>query len=235
MADKPIIFSGPMVKSILDGRKTQTRRVLKNVPEPPAMDNVVHKDPKHSAPYLDSYCSQRPTLSNPRGMSHNWCWWTRDDRCCPQFKVRFAPGDLLWVRESWRVHDWATDLATIFYAANEGQGYTAMSAQFPVDGKKRIAPTPGKWRPSIHMPRWASRITLEVTAVKVERLQEISEEDILSEGVSGDNGPGQIGAFIKLWESINGVNSWEENPWVVAVTFTTHRRNIDLPTTGSAA
>ncbi len=204
MKERPILFSGPMVRAILEGRKTQTRRVVK-AKHLPFVEDLL-------GGLLDGKWNQRPL---PYGQ----------------------PGDRLWVRETFRCNGWATDLATIFYKANEHNSYTEMCEQFPVEGKKRL-PTDGRWRPSIHMPRWASRITLEITGVRVERLQDISEDDAKTEGADPVNfhdftaeeielldyplvessSPYRVG-FASLWESINGPGSWDANPWVWVVEF----------------
>lgn len=204
MADRPILFSGPMVRALLAGTKTQTRRTLKS-------------------PY--------GTLELTR---EGW----------KPVHTKVFPGDRLWVREAWRCNGWATDLATIFYAASEGDGYTAMCEQYPVADKKPLRITAG-WRPSIHMPRWASRLTLTVTDVRVERLQDISEEDADAECFGG-NYPTEVlpevftgssydyahltmaECYGLLWDHINGPGSWNSNPWVVAYSFSVERQNIDL-------
>lgn len=107
-------------------------------------------------------------------------------------------GDMLWVRETWAP---ATEPYEFVYRADEGQfAY--------------------RWYPSIHMPRWASRITLEVESVRVERLQDISDEDAIAEGiVLAENYRGPVAHYAALWESINGLGSWNTNPWVWVVTF----------------
>lgn len=206
MADKPILFSSPMIKALLGNRKTQTRRAITDVPAAP-------KD----GGYIDSYCSERKTAANPRGMSTAWCWWTPDNRMGRDFKVKCAPGDRLWVREAC-----AQSAATgeFFYRSDWGE-------------------CGQPWKPSIHMPRWASRLTLTVTDVRVQRLQEISEEDAIAEGLERDKfgfksySLGHAyhldarGSFASLWLSINGVGSWDANPWVAAYTFTVEQRNID--------
>jgi hypothetical protein len=207
MADRPIVFSAPMVRALLDGRKTQTRRFVKGVPPQPEADCHERHQKKHPAPYLDSYCSARKTQANPRGMSDRWCWWQVDDRCClPQFRVPFVPGDRLWVREA-------------FSLDHSG----AAICWFWADGNPEF----GDWtkpKPSIHMPRWASRLTLTVTAVRVERLQDITEDDAAAEGMAR---PMAISDFGAMWESIHGPGAWDTNPWVVAVTFTVAQGNID--------
>lgn len=217
MTIRPILFSAPMVRALLEGRKTQTRRILKcEVPEPPRLDNVVHFPPRHGRPYLDAY-----------NKTNWWCWWTRDDRPCEQFDVKFAPGDVLWVRESCYIEpgttaeSWDRDLADVVYRADGGS-----LGNGPDDW--------ASWRPSIHMPRWASRLTLAVTGVKVERLQDISKADVLAEGISERDGDpitdvhcGWHEPYAALWDEINGPGAWAANPWVVAVTFTVHQQNVD--------
>ncbi len=214
MTDRQIIFSGPMVKALLDGRKTQTRRILKPMPN---------------------------TTSDPSG-NGNWGAKNRYGYWAPVHEIRpYAPGDRLYVREAWRCNGWATDVATIFYRASEGDGYTAMCEQYPVKGKHPLQPD-GKWKPSIHLPRWASRLTLTVTEVRIERLNDISDKDALAEGVEGvvppvagrdmsidgdywEGGPTRM--FRTLWGMIHGPDAWDANPWVVAVTFTVEKANID--------
>lgn len=123
------------------------------------------------------------------------------------------PGDRLWVREAWAPHP--QDTSTAFYRAT-----VEAEPGFPVWS--------GPWRPSIHMPRWASRITLEITRMRVERLQGISEGDAYEEGTAlwaaetvrnGNKWPNIVRAYRGLWESINGPESWEANPWVWVVDF----------------
>jgi hypothetical protein len=228
MADLPILFSGPMVRALLreieqpGTGKTQTRRVLSNS-KPNSLFN---------GQWADSY------VLDPGNAS-----WREQE-------LRYAVGDRLYVREAWRCNGWATDVATIFYRASEGDGYTAMCEQYPVAGKtpQRVTAT---WRPGIHMPRWASRITLTVTDVRAQRLQEISKEDAIAEGIedvtsevsSGDkslrfwkryrdggwNGyiDNPIASYASLWTEINGPGSWEANPWVAAYTFRPVLGNID--------
>lgn len=195
MTERPILFSAPMVKAILEGRKTQTRRVLN--PQP-------------------NFFNGGQPMNNGRGSYSIVGGWKR---------YPFAPGDVLWVREEFSgpyavtgrpPREWST-VDPIWYWA---------------DGN----PADGDWtkpKPPIHMPRWASRITLRVTAVKVERLQSISEEDAKAEGIretlggwwsAVENYPplaanSPVGGFYCLWAFINSPASWEANPWVCAVSF----------------
>ncbi|PTR17462.1 hypothetical protein C8R31_101626 [Nitrosospira sp. Nsp2] len=193
MKERGIIFSGPMVRALLDGSKTQTWRAMKN----PA-----------------SVLGFRLWLGRQ---------WERVDRKghvldminCPYGQ----PGDRLWVKETW--------------AARPDQDYlppsqcddTGLWWKASLNGTETgYATCHGKWRPSIFMPRWASRILLEITAVRVERLHEISEEDAWAEGCLGSDGDvtgGESGytEYAGLWETINGAGSWDKNPWVWVLEF----------------
>ena len=227
MADLPILFSAPMVRALLDNRKTQTRRVLK----------------------LDGMLDPLPDVWEAKEIDGVW-WFASDNPDCGgrvKAPVRFRKGDRLWVREAWRCNGWASDVATIFYRASEGDGYTAMCEQWPAADHKPMR-VETKWSPSLHLPRWVSRLTLNVTDVRVQRLQECSEADAIAEGIeglaviggnawrdySGGDGfnvrdPGFPGrrSYASLWDSINGASAWAANPWIVALTFTVERRNID--------
>lgn len=237
--ERPILFSSVMVRAILDGRKTQTRRVVKpQPPDQPSSDCHPSHTAKHPMPYLDSYCSQRKTDKNPRGMSEQWCWWQVGDRqCLPTFKCPYGqPGTVLWVRETWGLmcyHD-PTDWCE---GSIKGVPEVELRERYAVEhaANWNLPNESARWRPSIHMPRWASRITLEITGVRVERLQEISEEDAKSEGVEfssavasficdtpamrADRKSAYRSAFVDLWESINGPGSWDANPWVWVIEF----------------
>ncbi len=210
MAERPILFSSPMVRALLACAKTQTRRVIK---------------PRGHACIFDGGWTDRYVLD-----PGNQSW-----------RERFYPyrvGDRLYVREAWRCNGWATDVATIFYRASEGDGYTAMCEQYPIADKSPLRVT-GAWRPGIHMPRWASRLTLAVTDVRVQRLQDISEEDAEAEGLTGEFCDYELYGQSKpyrfeysaLWNHLNAArgSGWDTNPWVVAVTFAVEHRNIDAP------
>ncbi|GBU18075.1 MULTISPECIES: hypothetical protein [Methylobacterium] len=235
MTDRPIIFSAPMVRALFDGRKTQTRRIIRDeVPSAPSMDALAPGGTaRHPAPYLDAYCGQRRTASNPRGMSDRWCWWTRDDRPGHTFKVPYVPGDRLWVRETW---------------CHTGSGVWTVGDSYCALGGKVIyradddGSDPGiKWFSPLHLSRNRSRLTLHVADVRVQRLQEISEDDAQAEGVQQEEDrywhdylfPGTqltLGAresFSTLWNSLHGADAWDANPWVAAITFTVERANID--------
>ncbi|WP_213322402.1 ASCH domain-containing protein [Klebsiella aerogenes] len=216
MKERGMIFNGEMVRAILDGRKTQTRRIVKPQPE----------------------------LTKGSGFSWNGALYGAgsDDRetnrnfahvKCPHGK----PGDRIWVRETFQGP---------LFDYEQMESYLEDSSKFEkpefclyaADGK----PAPEYydaddnlrhgWRPSIHMPRWASRILLEITDVRVERLNDISQEDAQAEGMaltgwrptySDPDSGGEVWTpydnFARLWESIYGEGSWKANPWVWAITF----------------
>lgn len=193
--ETPVLFNAPMVRALIEGRKTQTRRIIK--PQPP--EGAAKCGP-------NSY-------EGPGGPT--W-WWTNDDetKLWPRPKLDKAiacpfgkPGDRLWVRETWQ-----TDPVGEFGECYKATGHNPKCA---IHGHL--------WRPSIHMPRWASRLTLEIVAVRVERLQEISENDAIAEGAWRSRNPALVSIwppeFENLWESINGPGSWEANPWVWVISF----------------
>ena len=191
--ERPILFSTDMVRAILDGRKTQTRRLFK------AKNGGVW-----------------PNKNDRPGMQQIL-------RNCPYGR----PGDRLWVRESFALsvvdpdglppEDDPENYDVIYRADPPPAGWT------DGDGKKAAIP----WKPCIHMPRWASRILLEVVSVRVEKLGAISEADCIAEGCAGGHGsiPGYAYAatpvehYRALWDSINGTGSWDKNPWVWVVEF----------------
>lgn len=191
MTERPILFSGPMVRAILEGRKTQTRRILK--PQPIEHDGIIE-------------CG--PAIAGSMHALHQWLIANK----CPYGK---PGGTRLWVREKhavWHRDGWVEGGVTI-EPADRGVYYWAdQGAMHQV----------GKWTPSIHMPRWASRITLEVEGVRVERLQDITRGDAMAEGCPFPNmadGPDPRKWYEELWNQINGPGSWEANPWVWVVGF----------------
>ncbi|QZA71219.1 RNA-binding protein [Pantoea phage AH07] len=225
MRERPILFKADMVGAVLDGRKTQTRRIIQS----PAknMQASGHKVIEYREPGDKWYGEHVFSMRNQSG---TWCDYTKE-----QFLAKCpfgAVGDRLWVRETFRVHSRATDVATLVYKASEQQSWTQQTHRVPIQkcNKPAVVDT---WTPSIHMPRCASRITLEITGVRVERLQDISEEDALAEGVipepcdhirrsceeigcCGDTAKGEFGA---LWKSIYDDDNWQTNPWVWVVEF----------------
>lgn len=212
MKERPILFSAPMVRALLDGSKTQTRRPMN--PQPQAFG-------LGSGLQLPGYCSS-----------------TEDGflRGAPIFKSRFGqPGDRLWVRETFcpiypqdPTYNGGRPIEYDYSAT-----YTHGDRLGDSLGIKKV------WKPSIHMPRDASRITLEIISVRVERLQGISEADAQAEGCTQNHngyywgGPHAVSglkqmatavsAYRDLWQSINGPDSWDLNPWVWCISF----RRID--------
>lgn len=189
--ERPILFSGPMVRAILDGRKTQTRRIVKPAPDD-WIDQLHGYDLRGRAPY---------DIEHPETGAVVGYGFQSEDAFykCPYGQ----PGDRLWVREAHGL-----DLANKVYYR---EGFD------PKCGWN------GKWRPSIHMTRAASRITLEIVGVRVEQLTSITAGESIKEGITIEdcrrvNGSA-VDAYRKLWESINGPGSWNENPWVWVVEF----------------
>lgn len=226
MTNRPIIFSAPMIQALLAGRKTQTRRMIK--PQPVWMASCGDRDG----------------------------FWSGD--AFIRVSRRFAVGDRLWVREAcW----------TEWRGEKEGKG-----VQYKAGGWLPIADTQqaeeawydldryahnrhpdndtntGQLVPSIHMPRWASRLTLTVTDVRVQRAQEITDGDAEAEGVEWESADppfyyvpnvwphsitavetrdGAAACYAKLWNHLHGPGAWDANPWIVALTFTVARGNID--------
>lgn len=234
MKERPILFSGPMVRAILAGTKTQTRRPVKSMPPQPEAECHPKHQQKHPAPYFDAYCGQRKTEANPRGMSDEWCWWQVDDRqCLPPVRCPYGqPGDRLWVRETWK-NCWGNEF--------EYQGRLA-DILYRADGEALDAPSNEPWRTSIHMPRWACRLVLEIVSVRVQRVQDISEADALAEGMQkvGNCTPPNydakayqfwngasvghktaVDSFRSLWDTLYAAkgHGWDDNPWVWVVEF----------------
>lgn len=209
MKERPILFSTPMVRALLSGAKTQTRRIVKAKHLPWLENSVLN--------FLDGKWNQRPL---PYGQ----------------------PGDRLWVRETWQgplLQEFEMDADANWHTPSHIHQYqNPAHCEYAADGGPAPEYTDADdvmrqgWRPSIHMPRWASRITLEITSVRVERLQDISEADALAEGIvrQPDGGYGLADtthyhftdprqSYFSLWEAINGAGSVEDNPWVWAVEF----------------
>lgn len=203
MKERPILFSGPMVRAILEGRKTQTRRIVKKQPR---------VDPE-TGDWLSTYSDgseQRLPIA----------WWM-------ELKLGFdcpygQPGDRLWVRETWR--------------PKSHQFPTGWPWEYKATCTQDLTPSDGPWRPSIHMPRAASRLLLEITDMRIERLDEINFTESIVEGIEyvlNDAGhpifknylteefdirnPSR--SFMSLWASIHGPESWDANPWVWVISF----------------
>ena len=199
MSDKPMIFSAPMVRALLDGRKSQTRRRLK----------------------------EQNSIADAVKIGGRYQWKSWKTGCIHgDVALPYSPGNRLWVREA---HTLTTDCKSVVYRvdATDMHGWRWETIT-PGDPRGEV-----KWRPSIHMPRWASRLTLVVTDVRVQRVQEINEADIASEGIErgfpgGPHGEeGLYEDFADLWNSLHGPDAWSRNDWVVAISFTVHRCNID--------
>ncbi|ECA4082696.1 hypothetical protein K4943_001161 [Salmonella enterica] len=202
MKERGMIFNAEMVRAILDGRKTQTRRVL-----------ATYQDAVKFCPEWDVNGKQIFIVLGEK--DHTGMNPVITAIPCPFGQ----PGDRVWVRETFRVHSRATDVATLVYRASVRNSWTEQTHRVPVAVCNKPA-TPEKWTPSIHMPRWASRITLEITGVRVERLNSITESDAEAEGVT-DTGFGDllVDGYRYLWKSIYGEESWAANPWVWVIEF----------------
>ena len=254
MKARPILFSAPMVNALIDGRKTQTRRVVKT-----------ELYQSESEPSLIRYNGRTKKDSNVKGVSipkgtpyHATTTLEGFATTCPHGK----PGDLLWVRETWALaglfnrtkpsaidKEWSEHQIAeglLWYRA-DGEQPSGKTVSDRINGR-------GRWRPSIHMPRWASRLTLRIVSVRVERLNRISEQDAIAEGVEPncsmldhtscehhgeylryanpmdwDDGPAYSAkeSFQTLWESINGQDSWEKNLYVWVIEFEVIKQNVD--------
>ena len=205
MKERPILFSAPIVRAILSSTKTQTRRVVK--PQPAGEIRRGEPDFNH---WIDTKYWERQNQKENRGIG------TRGF-ACPYGQ----PGDRLWVRETWQgplLEDFETDADPDWHMPSHIHKYqNPAHCVYAADG----GPAPeyidlddnmrNGWRPSIHMPRWASRITLEITGVRVETLGVISHEDALAEGVSS------IEEYKALWTNING--AWLPETWVWVLDF----------------
>ncbi len=221
--ERPILFSGPMVRAILDGTKTQTRRVMK-LP-------------------VDFIGGTGDDLSDPSWWGfrdEDGQWWTLREQSgggsraihCPYGQ----PGDRLWVREAYAVEP---DGRVVYRADRGARHFDLLPPPSPTGDLYWLSSDyePACWRPSIHMPRWASRITLELTDIRVERVQEITREDAIAEGVfeceeekdaaarraltEGRREVGPLDYFRELWNHINAARGygWDANPWVWVLSF----------------
>lgn len=237
MKERGMIFNGEMVRAILDGRKTQTRRIMKVQPDTPefGLRRIIES-----------------SIANEIGMY----FWSQEDARgikarSKQFSCPFGDaGDRIWVRETWgvvsheldedgRIQPWSPDRpATAIHEMPFGNGYYSGHAIYAADGEFTWGDDDGYedgrscWKPSIHMPRAACRTLLEVTGVRVERLNSISQEDAQAEGMeltgwrptySDPDSGGEVWTpydnFAQLWESIYGEESWKANPWVWVIEF----------------
>ncbi|MBN6029218.1 hypothetical protein [Pantoea ananatis] len=233
MKERPILLNAEMVRAVLDGRKTQTCRIMKVQPD--------------SAEFETRFIID----STKRSEIGKWCWAEPGVFVNPRRSALFscpfgAVGDRLWVRETFAALAWGS-------YEPEKPSWSGSCQEARYRATDRLADLSADirgygWRPSIHMPRWASRITLEITGVRVERLNSINEHDAIAEGLAEiskdghtykfgvpdrDGYPGTddfgwpwhewerypISAYSKLWKSIYGEESWQANPWVWVIEF----------------
>ncbi|WIO41018.1 hypothetical protein P2G42_13665 [Klebsiella electrica] len=226
MKERGMIFNGEMVRALLEGRKTQTRRIMKVQPSEVFTPMNMSLEPDYKARWytpgsVDKDGYLQPASKDVFGVSNE-----NEGYSCPFGAV----GDRIWVRETSGLQVRRDALGgtgefRVYRASNPDaiRFTTASGKDYPI-----------KWTPSIHMPRWASRITLEITDVRVERLNDISEEDARAEGII-DGGclncgepepcgcanpePDATDAFAYLWQSIYGQENWNANPWVWVIEF----------------
>lgn len=197
MKEKGILFQGDMVRAILAGTKTQTRRPLyvltKNVNKAALLTGGAATGHAY-----EKFIYQPPCSFNDLDKAYTVSDWQKA-----------KPGDRLWVRETWGV---------LFGNPHDREDPTWWRADYAPGELDRQA-APERWRPSIHMPRYRSRITLEVTGMRIERLAAISVADALAEGIDHKTMNDPRVEYQHLWERINGPGSWDANPWVVAISF----------------
>lgn len=244
MKERPILCIGPMVRAVLEGRQTVTRRPVKG-------RQIPKEDPAQAETRL------RWSAVGQRDRRYGFCVFGETEEQCAMELGEFGacpygrPGDRLWVRETWSIEmlaGYGTDKGyeseyEIRYRADDGERPIHVAAGEPDPYLALYDSQQGAWRPSIHMPRLASRILLEVTAVRVERLQAgdgetAFESRYLAEGINRiHHGDGEyyysafrdephpknwcdpFDAWRELWVSINGIDSWNANPWVWVVEF----------------
>ena len=203
MKERSIIFSGEMVRTILEGRKTMTRRAIK---EQPPVDG-------RAMPWIWDIDGKSPRYALG--------WRDDEDICCAAVCRYGQPGDRLWVQETWCYFpDNAPD------GMGENTYYLASQKNLKeIESVMRINKV--QWKPSIFMPRWASRINLEITGIRVERLQEIPGKDCLREGIRNTIegklllGSHLVYSFREIWDALNAKRGypWESNPWVWVISF----------------
>ena len=238
MKTKPIIFSAKMIRALLDGRKTQTRRIVKT-------------QPTWDGKWFSWHGHRPNSIYGACGGNHIGA---KD--CMNDSSPYGQPGDLLWVRETFQPICLDVDCDDANYKTGDGYRivYTATD-----ETEEFIDITTDKIscarKPSIHMPRWASRLTLRITSVRVERVQEITEEDAKAEGIertdwkyscepyrnyneprmsSGKNCSLAIMSFSTLWSSIHGPDAWDRNDWVWIIEFEVIKQNVDEVIAGAS-
>ena len=221
MKERPILFSGAMVRALLADAKTQTRRIVKardlewmdvhqGLREPDNAERCPYGQPGDRLWVRETWQVARETLDYETGGEYDVFEWT-DELGDPRLHLN---GDARFGMK-----------AGLFYVADgEHKNPSVFYNLTGIDNKTILRPREITWRPSIHMPRWASRITLEVTGVRVERLRACNEVDAIAEGApwaacgAPQEGSHKAG-FAQLWEQINGHGSWEANPWVWVIEF----------------
>lgn len=222
MKETPLLFSPEMVRAILDGCKTQTRRVIR-------------LKSRKACPFCEGETGYEwiETGGDLSGRDYS-----RPCRCITANRPYGVPGDGLWVREAWTYKNWQDAEYALAGCPDARTHPTETYLETPTRAIYRAScvlrdAEVGRWHPSIHMPRWASRITLEITKIRVERVQDISNEDAIAEGVIEETEtlfrwPGMLAArrnariaFSMGWDSLNAKrgHGWSENPWVWAITF----------------
>lgn len=213
MAERPILFSAPMVRALLAGQKTQTRRAVKfeGIERVTDRDEFLSRSPyplsRDATPgtvYVGRQCGDVVGLPCPYG----------------------KPGDVLWVRETWQQiyerHD-----GQRFTEPRQGARYTRSWIEYAATADE----PPPTWRPSIFMPKSACRIKLKITGIRIERLNEISPDDAAAEGWPGPDEQHSIRSsypiawYSHLWDTINGRGSWDANPWVWVLSFAVEKRD----------
>lgn len=221
--ERPILFSAPMVRAILEGKKTQTRRVVK--PQPPASTTFAGEMHCSDSKHDNSFWWMT-------GDPHDCDEWVSVEGTEPFFCPYGKPGDRLWVRETW-TGTWHSALMHVHYAADGSENLVCAPSGYTIP---KAALSVGNWVTPLFMPRWASRITLEIVKVRVERVQDITEEDAIAEGMTCDEGYyceapteesegvhrcNMTRGFEALWNSINAKRGfgWDSNPWVWVIEF----------------
>lgn len=258
---KPILFSAPMIQAILEGRKKQTRRIIKNPSKIESDDNFEVVERCHLITAKSGL--RKIDVGNPYLWPEIYDHHRKDKEVdnyihldCPYGQT----GGALWVRETFSIthqsqgHEYPeVEIEDADFIPKNCEGaYWKPCYHADWTRDETVEDRGFKWRPSIHMPRWINRITLEIKDIRVERLQDISEEDAEAESIVqfANKGYAHYGAilvdrnrifqtdiefvgdtaveaFRLLWQSINGSDSWNKNPWVWIVEFEAHQCNID--------
>lgn len=256
MADRPIIFSGPMVRALLAGTKTQTRRLITPGTCTVLGNRVNAKNPAWAGLKFDraEVRSTSPTGVARPHLAVPWVHPGDEAQGMAADAVYLVDsiieaGDRLYVREAhYLTNDNDEEYAVCACDDDAVREHLAEIDALPASVPEKVKAAHRKLRPSIHMPRWASRLTLTVTEVRVERLNDISEADARAEGVTIRMETGLLPlrpheafpvedcrvAFQRLWCDLHGPEAWAANPWVAAVTFGVVHANIDAAAGGRA-